>query len=245
MGFGRKQERVIHCGRQALRYEIVRRERVRRNVYLDLSEDGGLQVIAPLRVSERWIRNELQARSAQVLEFVVRAREKRESLPVYGYEEGEKHPFLGRHYPIVLLKSGRLEPFDGERIVLRAGAPGREAVLPALRRWYREQAQAYFPERLAEVCERAHWVEGELPSLSLRRMKRTMGNCSRSGHIKLNPHLVKAAPELVDYVIAHEVCHLAEHNHGPGFYLLLDGLYPEWESARARLRRNWPIYLAE
>ena len=76
-------------------------------------------------------------------------------------------------------------------------------------------------------------------------MKRTTGSCSRSGLITMNPHMVKAPPFLVDYVIAHEVCHLQEHNHGPGFYRLMSELYPQWKAARAQLRRDWLIYRAE
>lgn len=245
MGFRRKQHRVILCGNREVRYELVRRKRVRRNVYLDLSEDGGLRVIAPERASERRIQRELQARSADVLEFLARALEKKRSLPAYTYREGERHLFLGRAYPLAFRRAGNTATFDGECIVLRVSAPGPDTVLSVLRKWYRDRAAEHFRGRLEHFCERANWTGGRVAPLTIRRMKRTMGNCSRSGEIKLNPHLVKAPPELVDYVVAHEVCHLAEHNHGAGFYRLLDDLYPDWASAQARLKENWPVYLAE
>ena len=79
--------------------------------------------------------------------------------------------------------------------------------------------------------------------MRLRLMKRTWGNCSASGLITLNPHLVKAPPELVDYVIAHEVCHLREHNHGKAFYALQDRLHPNWREARDRLKKQGHRYL--
>jgi predicted metal-dependent hydrolase len=48
-----------------------------------------------------------------------------------------------------------------------------------------------------------------------------------------------------DYVIAHELCHLAEMNHGKAFYALQESLYPDWREVRALLRSNSHIYLHE
>jgi predicted metal-dependent hydrolase len=79
--------------------------------------------------------------------------------------------------------------------------------------------------------------------MRLRLMKKTWGSCSAKGVITLNPHLVKAPPQCIDYVIAHEICHLKEHNHGKGFYALQDQLYPDWREAKAHLRDKGHIYL--
>ena len=74
-------------------------------------------------------------------------------------------------------------------------------------------------------------------------MKRTWGNCSSKGVIKLNTHLIKAPLAVIDSVIAHELCHLEEMNHGKGFYSLLEQLNPNWHQDRARLRTEGFSYL--
>jgi predicted metal-dependent hydrolase len=74
-------------------------------------------------------------------------------------------------------------------------------------------------------------------------MKRTWGSCSSSGVITLNPHLVKAPPDCIDYVVAHEICHLREHNHSRAFYDLQDQLYPQWRAAKTRLKTQGHRYL--
>jgi predicted metal-dependent hydrolase len=74
-------------------------------------------------------------------------------------------------------------------------------------------------------------------------MKRSWGTCSVSGLITLNPLLIKAPPQYVDYVIAHEMCHLLEHNHGPRFYRLLEKLIPNWEILRSALNERSHNYL--
>lgn len=63
-----------------------------------------------------------------------------------------------------------------------------------------------------------------------------MGNCTTDGTIVLNPALVKAPRECVDYVLLHEMTHLLEHNHSPAFYqVILDRVMPEWRSVKLRL----------
>jgi predicted metal-dependent hydrolase len=74
-------------------------------------------------------------------------------------------------------------------------------------------------------------------------MKRTWGNCSSKGVIKLNTHLVKAPLSVLDSVIAHELCHLEEMNHGRAFYALLGRLNPDWREDRAKLQLEGNRYL--
>jgi predicted metal-dependent hydrolase len=66
-------------------------------------------------------------------------------------------------------------------------------------------------------------------------MRIQWGSCSPSGVLVLNPNLIKAPRECVDYVILHEVCHLKEHNHSQKFYRLLSEMMPDWERHKTRL----------
>ena len=79
--------------------------------------------------------------------------------------------------------------------------------------------------------------------MRLRKMKRTWGSCTARGMITLNPHLIRAPRLCIDYVIAHELCHLQEMNHSKAFYALQESLYPAWREAKAQLRARSHIYL--
>ncbi len=61
--------------------------------------------------------------------------------------------------------------------------------------------------------------------------------------ITLNPQLVKAPSQCVDYVIAHELCHLQELNDSQVFYALQEQLYPAWREAKTHLKAGGHIYL--
>ena len=118
-----------------------------------------------------------------------------------------------------------------------------EKIRLSLQHWYQGQALAVFGQRLQAIARRVVWAgDREIP-LKLRRMKRTWGNCSSTGVIKLNTHMVKAPLRLVDSVIAHELCHLEVMNHSREFYRLLQSLNPNWRHDRACLRAQGFIYL--
>jgi predicted metal-dependent hydrolase len=231
---------------QLIDYEIRHRPAVTRRIHLEINNEGDLQVIAPRRMSRRAIHKTLQQRADHVARFLIKARARQWDLPEYFYTSGERHLFMGHRYPLEVLERqgnrGTVSLAD-ERIQVMVPEPTQDTVRIKLENWYRQQAQQHFAERLAVYSQAATWIEGELPPMRLRRMKRTWGSCSAKGVITLNPHLVKAPADCNDYVIAHEVCHLREHNHGKAFYFLQEQLYPGWREAKALLTARGHIFL--
>jgi len=227
-----------------LEYTITNRKRVTRRLHMELDKNGGLVVVAPRNWSKAKINTVLTQNLTAVERFLTRAR-KHQRQPLL-YTSGEQHLFLGERYPLdVKCDSGRKTSviFDGTEILVNGSQPDRERVRLALQNWYRAQALDVFSTRLRVIAGRADWVgDTEIP-LKLRRMKRTWGNCSNKGVIKLNTHLIKAPLPVLDAVIAHELCHLEEMNHGKAFYALLERLNPNWREDRRRLRSEGNIYL--
>ena len=76
-------------------------------------------------------------------------------------------------------------------------------------------------------------------------MTKQWGSCSTKGNLMLNPHLVKAPKEYIDYVILHELCHIAEHNHSERFWRLLTQVMPNWKEVKAKLDGMAEMYLNE
>lgn len=68
-------------------------------------------------------------------------------------------------------------------------------------------------------------------------MQKRWGSCTNSGIIILNPELVAAPKECIEYVILHELCHLRKRNHTLGFYRLLLKMVPKWEQLRMKFNR--------
>lgn len=74
--------------------------------------------------------------------------------------------------------------------------------------------------------------------ITLRDQKSRWGSCTTDGHLSFSWRLVLAPPLVLDYVAAHEVAHLAEMNHGPRFWKLVERAMPRMDEAKLWLRRN-------
>lgn len=75
-------------------------------------------------------------------------------------------------------------------------------------------------------------------AITLRDTRSRWGSCSSSGRLMFSWRLILAPPAVLQYVAAHEVAHLAEMNHGPAFWQLVEQIYPDWRSQRDWLREN-------
>lgn len=236
----------ISSDRQIIEYEVVHRPRVTRCIHLELAEHGTLQVVAPRRMSKRLIQSTMQEWADYVVQFLQDAQARQQETPVLNYCSGERHLYMGQRYPLNIQQTetrrARLRLFN-DQINVCTRATDRESIRTLLKKWYRQQAQRHFAERMQAIGELAPWTDGKKPVMRLRLMKRTWGSCSVSGVITLNPHLVKAPPECIDYVVAHEICHLREHNHSKAFYSLQQKLYPGWKAAKDTLQRQAHVFL--
>ncbi len=102
----------------------------------------------------------------------------------------------------------------------------------------REECQSLLREALDRVYPLVVPLGVDMPQLKLRKMKSQWGNCHwRQGYITLNTALARCPEPLRDYVALHELAHFLHHDHGPGFYAVMDRLMPDWRERRARLKR--------
>ena len=111
-----------------------------------------------------------------------------------------------------------------------------------LKRWYADKSQQVLSERISQMVTKTPWVK-ETPSFRIMEMKKQWGSCSANGSLLFNPHLIKAPKECIDYVVLHELCHIAEHNHSEKFWRLLTQVMPNWKQVKSQLDGMAELYL--
>ena len=191
----------------------------------------------PEQIDEQSLMRAIKKRSRWIYQKLRDFRAQSQYTTPREYVSGESHLYLGKQYMLkvihapdaiqsVKLLRGRIE------VSVRQYSP--EKVKQLLDEWYKIRAKEVFAKRLEMVLEKALWVESR-PSFRILTMQTQWGSCSPRGRLTLNPHLVKAPNTCIDYVILHELCHLAEHNHSKRFYMLLGQVMPDWEQVKMRL----------
>ena len=73
-------------------------------------------------------------------------------------------------------------------------------------------------------------------SIAIRNQRSRWGSCSKKGNLNFNYKMVFLPPELQDYIVVHELCHLGEFNHSRKFWALVEQKMPAWQGMRKRLR---------
>ena len=105
----------------------------------------------------------------------------------------------------------------------------------AVHRFFRNCGRKYLQHRLDFFGR----TMGLAPrSVSFRSQSTRWGSCSSSGHISINWRLIAAPTAVVDYVIIHEIAHLAHPNHGPHFWALVAEFSPRYKEFKSWLREN-------
>jgi predicted metal-dependent hydrolase len=100
--------------------------------------------------------------------------------------------------------------------------------------WYRERAAIRVPERVAAWSARL----GLHPtSVLIREPKKRWGSADANGNIRLNWRIIQTPARLIDYVIAHELVHIAHPDHTRGFWATLGRSMPDYEARRQALRQ--------
>jgi predicted metal-dependent hydrolase len=225
----------VQFGRKRIEYAL--RYSRRKTLAIDVHPDLSVIVTAPVGSTDDAVRQRVEKRSAWIIQQQRFFETYLPTLPPRRYVSGESHRYLGRQYRL------RVHQADADAVKMSRGqlnvglvdTSKKERVKALVIRWYRDRAEAVFREHFDAWAEKAQRHGIQADGFQLHRMKNRWGSCTGEGGILLNPDLITAPIMCIEYVIAHELCHLKEHNHGSGFYRLLHALMPDWERRRERL----------
>lgn len=98
-----------------------------------------------------------------------------------------------------------------------------------------DQAMKYIPERTAYFAQRMGVTYGRI---TIRNQKTRWGSCSSNGNLNFNCLLMLTPPEVIDYVVVHELCHRKEMNHSKAFWNEVAGILPEYKTQLQWLKIN-------
>ncbi len=157
--------------------------------------------------------------------------------PLRNYIPGETHLYLGRQYRIKTVTGDTefVKLIHGKFVVSHTKAITTERTRELLQQWYTDKAAIQLGNSFERCWSIFNGSGLNKPTFVIRTMKRRWGSLSPSGRLTLNPDLVRAPKECIDYVVIHELCHLKHHDHGPDFYELLESVIPDWEKIKHRL----------
>lgn len=228
------------CQGMEVRYAFARSRR--RTIGFQVGPQG-LSVRAPLRTPLYVVDAALQEKSA----WIVRKLQEAATRPhpqhpvAMRWADGMELPYLGRS---VMLRMDRRQPRSAapiwdaatDTLWLPLGADAAPAQLQrAMQRWMQEQALALFRQRLAHF---APLLGVRWSSLRLSNARTRWGSAKSDGTVRLHWRLLQFRPEVIDYVVVHELSHLRVMDHSPAFWAIVESVLPAYAALRRELKQE-------
>jgi predicted metal-dependent hydrolase len=210
----------------------------RKTLAIEVYPDSSIIVKAPITATIESIESKVIHRAAWIAKQQRQFARYAPPLPAPECVSGEGYRYLGRQYRLKLIESqhDKIRLWQGRLEVSTPTPFDRTHVERSIANWFRDRAMLIFSERY-QYCTKivAPYSIENHPGFELRTMSKRWGSCTPKGKIFLNPLLVSATKDCIDYVIIHELCHLRFPNHSPSFYRLLTSILPDWSDRKQKL----------
>lgn len=135
----------------------------------------------------------------------------------------KKEAWISRHIEKIKKAKERFEAEPTEKLT-------REKVIALA-----EEALKVIPERVEYFAKVIGVTYGKI---TVRNQKTRWGSCSSKGNLNFNCLLMLAPPEVLDYVVVHELCHRKQMNHSKAFWLEVEKVLPNYKEVRKWLKEE-------
>ncbi len=195
-----------------------------------------VEVRSPMWASRREIRGFLES-NKQWIEQKLReeAKRYRESLRI---EHGRKIFYRARERRIVFEEHPRQRiVINRDEFIIQGPGLTPKKAREQLESYLQQRAARYLPDR-ARAVARYLRVSRRLKEIKLRKTKTKWGHCTSTGVVQFNWLIMLAPNSIIDYMIAHEICHLVHMDHSKDFWGLVESICPDYEYYREWLQQH-------
>jgi predicted metal-dependent hydrolase len=217
---------------------VLRRSSRRKTIGITVDRDGSLVVRAPIEPSLKRI--EQIAREKLLWTYAKLAEKKLLFRPTRPkrFIEGEGFYYLGESFRLLLVEPGLSSQKNALRLkdnwfMLRrdAHADAEEHFI----RWYSAQASRWLSKRVERFASR---VDVNPQGLEVRRLGFRWGSCTRTGRLNFHWRTIQLPPEIIDYIVVHELVHLHKTRHDAEFWRRVERVVPDYSKRKEWLSLN-------
>ena len=224
----------------ALTYTIERRPR-RKTASISVSPKNEVNVIVPEHLSDEQVQSIIDRKAEWIRSKMRFNSEVKHPYKPKEYISGEAFTYLGRNYRLKVVVGGPA-PVKLETGRLCVQVPStvppqdrNDYIISELTCWYKSRGLKKLKERVAMYSRHLDLKPLKVVSKDLRSQ---WGSCTSRGEIAFNWKIVIAPISIIDYVVAHELCHLVHHDHSKEYWQLLQSVLPDYKERKEWLRVN-------
>ncbi len=207
-------------------YKLIRSDR--KTLSVEIDRDGGLIVRAPRRLDKATIERFLESRKRWIEENRRRMLERRAAV-VQDSSGAQTVWYHGSQLQLLQHDASNVEIRDGALIVPHNWTQAY------LRAWLKEMCKQELQSRVPPAAA----LLGVQPTaIHVTEAKTRWGSCSSKNSLNFSWRLIFCPPEVMDYVVIHELCHIRHKNHSAAFWAMVAQYDPDYKTHRAWLREH-------
>ncbi|MHB8985356.1 MAG: M48 family metallopeptidase [Eubacteriales bacterium] len=209
-----------------------------KNVRLQVSLEKGLEVVVPKKFNLRNLENILREKQDWILDKLDHFTRLAEKQRLLRREGGWRIFYRGREFEVETKEaagSARQVAVEEEKLTVTVPEGAGEEAAAVLEAWLRRMARMLINQRIRVVNKKLNL---SFNRVFIRDQKTRWGSCSRQKNLNFNWRLVMAPLPVLDYVVAHELVHLAVPNHSEKFWARVEEVCPGCKDYRAWLKKN-------
>ncbi|MBU4511572.1 M48 family metallopeptidase [bacterium] len=228
------EKQIFTYGSYSYEYFLVQQSR--KTVSLAVQPSFRIILKCPIGYKDEKIQKFLKNKWHWLEKQIKYFKKYQKNILIKEYISGESFLYLGRQYKL-MIKRGK-----EDKVSLRYGKlllstteniANKKHNKKMLQNWYSERINKIFRDEYKKVLKDFNY-DFE-PRLITREMSKRWGSFLSNKKIILNPKLIQASKECIDYVITHELCHMRHKNHDVKFYKALKNKIPNWEEVKEKL----------
>lgn len=215
--------------------EFLVEYRKRKTLAIEVEPTGEIIVIAPVDLTEEEVLKIVRSKATWIVQKLYEAKQVNVNKINREAVSGESYMYLGRNYTLQLildeaLKDIEVKLFRG-KFVVNTYTKDEDKIKEALEIWYRAKTLEKVNERIAYY---QRYFNKKPNSIKVKEQKKRWGSCTANNELLFNWRCSMAKSTALDYIIAHEMCHMYHKDHSQDFWNLLGSVLPDYE-----VRKEW------
>jgi hypothetical protein len=224
-----------------IQYTLKRSKKRKKTISLQISPNAQLTVYAPyytpvaeisrfLEEKQNWIDKSIRKQLA------IRPEDNKKE-----YSTGEEFYYLGQTYPL----EAYFEPLENQGVIFWnnrffINSPENTAMRKhCFECWYRKKALTHMTARVEHFSR----ILNLMPrGVRITQARQRWGSCSSDNALAFSFRLIMAPPDVIDYVVIHELMHLRQKNHSSKFWQLVIEAMPQYQTHRRWLRDHEHLF---
>ncbi len=220
-------------GDKKIEFEVSYRNR--KTLAIQIEPLANILVISPVNLSEEIIKEKVKSKGRWIIKKLLDFKNTGYIPFEREFVNGESFMYLGRNYSLQIiinkdLLRSKVSLVDS-KIQIVSPTKEKEILKKVLEKWYRREAKEIILKRI-EFYKPRFSIEPR--QIKIKEQKKRWGSCTSKGDLLFNWRTVMAPSPVIDYIIVHELSHLANKNHSRQFWKTIENILPDYKN-----RRKW------